>query len=90
MFVPINTQRGENRRAKQTNKENRMNTAELDIIEEQAFTAKRAAWSDVVSANTAEELDRATYAYRLAEVAYSVASRARYNAQPAQPGRQVF
>jgi hypothetical protein len=67
-----------------------MSIAQLDTAEEQAFNAKRAAWSDVVSANTVEELDRATYAYRLAEVAYSMASRARYNAQPAQPGRQVF
>ena len=67
-----------------------MSIAQLDTAEEQAFNAKRDAWAGVIFARTAEELDRATYAYRLAEVAYSAASRARYNAQPAQPGRQVF
>lgn len=67
-----------------------MSIAQLDTAEEQAFNAKRDAWAGVIFAHTAEELDRATYAYRLAEVAYSAASRARYNAQPAQPGRQVF
>ena len=89
MFVPINTQRGENRRAKQTNT-NRMSTAELDTAEEKAFIAKREAWAAVIFASTAEEIDRASGAYQRAVAAYSEASRARYNSQPSQPGRQIF
>lgn len=67
-----------------------MSIAQLDIAEGNAFRAKQRAWADVIAAETAGELDRATYAYRLAQVAYSVASRARYAAQPAQPGRQAY
>lgn len=83
MFVPINTQRGEHRRAKQTNERNEMNTAELSTAEllaaeEQAFTAKRAAWASVIFARTEEEIDRATSAYQQATVAYSQAHTAWY------------
>ena len=87
MFVPINTQRGENRQAKQTNR-NEMTTAELTTAEllaaeEQAFTAKRAAWASVIFARTEEELDRATSAYQQATVAYSQAHTAWYDAAKA-------
>ena len=67
-----------------------MTTAELLAAEEQAFTAKREAWAAVIFASTAEELDRASSAYQRAVAAYSEASRARYNSQPSQPGRQTF
>lgn len=89
------TKRGENRQAKQTNERNEMTTAELTTAEllaaeEQAFTAKRAAWASVVFARTEEELDRATSAYQRAVAAYSQAHTAWYNSQPSQPGRQIF
>lgn len=78
-------QRGENRRAKQTNERKEMTTAEPDTAEllaaeERAFTAKRAAWASVIFARTEEELDRATSAYQQATVAYSQAHTAWYDA----------
>jgi len=78
-------QRGEHRRAKQTNERNEMTTAELTTAEllaaeERAFTAKRAAWASVIFARTEEELDRATSAYQQATVAYSQAHTAWYDA----------
>lgn len=67
-----------------------MTIADLDTAETQAFAAKRDAWASVVFARTAEELDQATVRYQRAVAAYGQASRDRYNAQSAQPGRQVF
>lgn len=60
-----------------------LSTAELLAAEEQAFTAKRAAWASVIFARTEEELDRATSAYQQATVAYSQAHTAWYDAAKA-------
>ena len=81
-------QRGENRRAKQTNERKEMTTAEMTTAEllaaeERAFTAKRAAWASVIFARTEEEIDRATSAYQQATVAYSQAHTAWYDAAKA-------
>lgn len=56
-----------------------LTTAELLAAEEQAFNAKLDAWASVVFARTAEELDRATSAYRKAVVIHSRAREKWYN-----------
>lgn len=57
--------------------------ADLLAAEGRAFTAKRDAWASVIFAHTAEELDRATGAYKRATVAHSKAHTDWYDAAKA-------
>ena len=71
--VPINTQQRENPEAKQTNKENRMNTQHLQNAEASAFAAKQAAFRAYFSAAGTEAEAALAVAYNEAFHNYVVA-----------------